>query len=230
MHFNFRAFRAIDDLKTCLLFKEEHRNVLRDYGVTNITTNSEAWMYNPDIYCIVAESGVNKRVLGGVRLQVSRYDAPLPIELALAKHDGAVSQFVGGFREMGGVAELCALWNAKAVAGSGLSVLLVRAGVAFSVQLPIKFLVTICADFTLKMFTDCGFTIQRSLNDGKGYPYPNRSYLSRVLAVNDLADLRSAEDHDRERILSIRKEPTQVAREQTPGSELNVDYNLFLTH
>ena len=50
-----RAFRAIDDLETCLKFVSGHRRVLSIYGIENITTNTEDWMFNPGIFVVVVE-------------------------------------------------------------------------------------------------------------------------------------------------------------------------------
>lgn len=130
MELEFNAFRAVEDYETCVLFKEGHQNVLRDYGITNITTNNDSWMYNPNIYCIVAQTSVDKKVLGGIRIQISDENNLLPVEAAIGKMDGRIYDLVKDFRNKGGVGELCALWNAKVIAGMGISILLTRAGIS----------------------------------------------------------------------------------------------------
>ncbi len=229
MYLKFRAFRAISDLDTCLKFAEEHRNVLRDYGITNITTNNESWMYNPNIYCIIAQSTIDNKILGGVRIEISAEDNLLPVELAIGKMDAAIHRIVKNFRDGGGIAELCALWNAKAVAGIGLSMLLIRAGIAAASQLQISTLISICADYTLKMFQRAGFIIDQSLGLDGGFPYPNEKYTARVLGIMNARDLSTASDFDRTRIESLRENPVQVFAEQGTNREINVEYNLLIS-
>ena len=66
-----RAFRAIDDPLTCQKFIEGHRRVLSIYGIENITTNTDAWMYNPAIFVIVVETLDGSKLYGGARVQVA---------------------------------------------------------------------------------------------------------------------------------------------------------------
>src|SRR5688572_21284352 len=95
-HFRFRAFKATNELQTCLKFKEEHQNVLRDYGITNVTSNNDAWMYDPAMFCIVAEQ--NRKIVGGVRLQVSTRRGLLPVENAIGKMDELIYTVVDKYR------------------------------------------------------------------------------------------------------------------------------------
>lgn len=228
MHLKFKAFRAVNDLNTCLNFKEEHINVLRDYGITNITTNNDEWMYNPNIYCIVAQSAVDNKVLGGVRLQLSDENILLPVELAIGKMDGRIYEIVKNFREHGGVAELCALWNAKAVAGIGVSTLLVRAAISIANQLPISTLMCICADYTLNMFQQVGFIIDNTLGMNGSFPYPNATYTARVLGIMNSITLNSAKEYDKSRMESLRQQPIQITIEIANTININSDYNLII--
>jgi hypothetical protein len=228
MHLKFKAFRAISDLSTCLNFKEEHVNVLKDYGITNITTNNDDWMYNPNIYCIVAQSPIDDKVLGGVRIQISDENNLLPVEQAIGKMDNRIYNIVKNFRNTGGVGELCALWNAKAVAGVGVSTLLVRAAIAMSNQLPIGTLMCICADYTLKMFQQVGFIVDNSLGMNGEFPYPNQTYTARVLGIMNSITLGTAEKYDKQRMESLRENPIQQAIELGNMKEIKIDYNLIL--
>ena len=109
-----RAFRAIDDLKTCLKFIEGHRRVLAIYGIENITTNTDDWIYNPAIFVIVVESLDGKKMFGGARVQAANGITPLPIEEATGEMDSKI------YDAQDGTAELSGLWNSKEVAGLGI--------------------------------------------------------------------------------------------------------------
>jgi hypothetical protein len=228
MRLNFKAFRAINELEMCLKYKEEHQNVLRDYGITNITTNNDEWMY-PNIYCVVALSEDNTKILGGVRAQISDIDTPLPVEQAIGKMDNKIHKIVSDFRNNGGVGELCALWNAKAIAGMGISVLLTRAGIAISNQLEIKTLMGICADYTLKMFQQVGFVVDNSLGTNGEFPYPNATYTARVLGIMNAASLETAHKYDKDRMSSMRSNPIQIFVEKEAKKEIEINYNLWIT-
>ena len=228
MHLKFRAFRAVNDLDTCMKFVEEHRNVLKDYGITNITTNNDVWMHNPNMYCIVAECVTDNKVVGGIRIQISDEETPLPVELAVGKMDPMIYRIVKNFRNHGGIGELCALWNARRVAGVGISLLLIRAGIAAAGQLKVATLISICADYTLKMFQRVGFIVDNTLGVNGSFPYPNATYTARVLGIMNAQTLETAEEFDKERMTSLREQPTQHAREQGTNQEITVDYELII--
>lgn len=229
MQLRFRAFRAINDLSTCLKFKEEHGNVLRDYGIANITTNNSDWMHDPNIYCVIAEDVVENKITGGIRIQISADNAPLPVEKAIGKMDGRIFDLVKSYRCNGGVAELCALWNARSVAGAGVSMLLTRAGISVTNQLEIKTLMGICADYTLKMFQRVGFVVDYSLGVNGEFPYPNPTYKARVLGIMNAASLETAAEHDKVRMSAIRANPVQKTTEKVTSTEIQVDYNLLIS-
>jgi len=223
--FKFRAFKAVNELQTCLKFKEEHRNVLSDYGITNVTSNNDAWMYDPAVFCIVAEQ--EGKIVGGVRLQMSTQRGSLPVERAIGKMDKVIFGVIDRYRNSGGVAELCALWNGRKVAGTGISKLLVRTGVAASIQLPVKSLVSICADYTITMFRDCGFDEVAELSRPEGYPYPNENYQARVLKIDDTRFLNSNDQNSVERIASLRNLPKQEFIETDFSQKLKAEYHLL---
>ena len=220
----FRAFRAIDERDTCQIFKEGHIKVLRDYGITNITSNNDEWMNDPKMYCVIASLESTSEMVGGIRIQVSTETTLLPVEKAIGKMDERIHDIVKNYRDNGGVGELCALWNAKIVAGIGLSILLTRAGISIANQVDIKTLVGICADYTLKMFKKVGFEVDYSLGTGGEFPYPNPSYVARVLGIMNAESLESAEEYDKERMSSLRLNPIQTYHEKETKDEIDADY------
>ena len=146
----FRAFKAIDQRDLCERYLNGHIQVLVNYGITNITTNNKEWMDWDFVYCVIAEKE-DGTVVGGVRTQIADGTHPLPVEKAIGKMDPMIHDIVKKYQP-DGVGELCALWNAKEVAGIGLSIMLVRAGIAMLNQVKCNTLMGICADYTLKMF------------------------------------------------------------------------------
>lgn len=225
--FKFRAFQAICDTVSCEKFRDGHRQVLIDYGISNITTNTDDWMSNPYMYCIIAEIEETQEIVGGIRIQISHKDVPLPVEKAVGNMDRKVIEWIRVFRENGGVGELCALWNAKKVSGQGISLLLIRAGISSVNQLYIKSLVTICADYTMWMVKRVGFEVEKSLGDDGDFNYPNENYIARVLHRIDVNTLEHADEYDRKCIFDLRKNPVQIKMERGKNSDIKVNYNLI---
>ena len=224
----FRAFRAVDELETCMRYKEGHVKVLKDYGITNITSNTDEWMFNPHMYCVVAIDESNGELMGGIRVQVADEKTPLPVEKAVGKMDSKIHEVVHNYFVNGGVGELCALWTSKIIAGLGVSVLLTRAGISITNQLDIKTLVGICAEYTLKMFTQVGFQVDYSLGMNGEFPYPNQTYVARVLGIMNAESLESAAEYDKVRMRSLRSSPVQDHLEKETTVEIMVNYRLLM--
>jgi hypothetical protein len=226
MKLKFRAFRAIDDNETCLRYVEGHVNILKDYGVTNVTSSKNEWIYNPSIYCVIAESESGE-LLGGIKVQKADGIHPLPVELAIGEMDGRIYDIVKQYT-MEGTGELCGLWNSKTVAGYGISVLLVRAGISIINQLKFTTLMGICGGYTLEMFRKVGFVVDKSLGIDGEFVYPNENYIAWVLGILNAKTLETADPVDKERMLDLRLNPIQNTKEAGPRGGLEVEYNLVV--
>jgi hypothetical protein len=227
MKLRFRAFKATDNPELCEKYLEGHVQVLVNYGITNITTNTRDWMQWDTVYCVIAEKE-DGTVVGGVRTQIADGIHPLPVEKAIGKMDPNIHKMVQQYLAEG-VGELCALWNAKEVAGMGLSIMLVRAGISALNQINCHTLMGICADYTLKMFRKVGFVVDTSLGQGGEFVYPNENYVARVLGILNATDLATAEDFDREKMLALRRDPEQTCIETGPNDvKIEVEYHLLI--
>jgi len=222
----FRSFTATQEPETCEKYLDGHVQVLKDYGITNITTNNRQWMTLPNVHGIVAETEEGE-VVGGVRVHIADGVHPLPVEKAVGYMDPMVATIINQYFDEG-TGELCGLWNAKSVAGIGISILLVRAGIAIVNQIRLASLFTICADYTLPMVRKVGFIVEDSLGKDGEFVYPNDSYIARVLRKMNAETLESAEEYDRNRIFDLRNNPTQLTRELGPKGEVEIDYQLLI--
>lgn len=225
----FRAFRAINEHDTCLRYKAGHVDVLKDYGITNVTSNNDEWMHNPNIYCVIAEIADTGELIGGIRVQISDEKNLLPVEKAIGKMDDRIHKIVVDYRLDGGVGELCALWNAKSVAGLGISVLLTRAGISITNQLHFNTLIGICGDYTLNMFQRVGFVVDNSLGINGEFPYPKPDFIARVLGIMNASTLDTAHEYDKERMKTLRNIPVQIAIEKGVIDDIEVNYNLIVS-
>ncbi len=226
MQLTFRAFHAVEKRSLSERFLEGHGKVLKDYGITNITTNNAAWMDNPSIYCIVAENE-HGELEGGIRVQLVDGIHPLPVEKAIGHIDSNIYSLVAQYKNEG-AGELCALWNSKAVAGMGISVFLTRAGISITNQIKCNILLGICGDYTLKMFRNVGFMVDTSLGDNGEFIYPKEDFIARVLGILNAKNLETAADEDRVRMLDLRQNPVQFFKENGPKGLVEINYNLII--
>jgi hypothetical protein len=225
--FSFKIFHAKSNPELCKLYAECHVKVLKDYGITNITSNNNEWMTIDTIYGIVVHNEAGTMV-GGIRVQMANGINLLPVEKAIGHLDPNIHSIIKEFIP-NGVGELSALWNAKEVAGLGLSLLLSRAGIAMSNQFGCNIMVGICADYTMEMFRRVGFVVNKGLGNAGSFVYPNENYVARVLGILNANDLATADEFDRERMLSLRLKPQQTAIELgAKNVELKIDYDLKL--
>jgi hypothetical protein len=219
-----RAFRPCDEPEICLDYIEGHRRVLEDYGIINITSYNKEWLNNPHIAGVIAE--LDGKMVGGIRVQTADGIHPLPVEAAVGKMDPKVHDLVTRYRLDGGSGELCGLWNAKNVAGRGISMLLVRAAISIINQLKFRTLLGICGPYSLDMFKRVGFEIDYSLGDGGNFIYPTPEYIAYVLGILNAETLDSSLPYDREKMLDLRKNPDQIRIETGPKDDMEVNYLL----
>lgn len=201
--------------------------MLADYGITNITTNNTVWIDNPFIYVVIAQTLDGSEILGGVRVHIADGKIPLPLETAIGRMDGRVYELIKSYID-DGTGELCALWNAKKVAGYGLSLLLIRAGISIVTQVKLNSLFTICADYTMPMVKRVGFIVEDTVGSDGGFIYPNENYVARVLRKMNALSLDTADEYDRERIFSLRYTPQQTYIENGPRGDMKIHYQLLI--
>lgn len=223
----FRAYRAINDRDSCERFLKGHQKVLADYGIMNVTTNNSKWMLDPNIYVVVAESEDQTEMYGGIRVHIADGKEPLPLEQAIGKMDSRIYEIIKSYVDSG-TGELCGLWNSKLVAGMGISLLLIRAGISIVTQIKLDSLFTICADYTMPMVKRVGFEVEDSIGKKGDFVYPNENYIARVLRKMNAIKLDSAEELDRSRILDLRNNPIQTFSEEGTKGMIEIEYNLLI--
>jgi hypothetical protein len=224
--YKIRAFRAVEDNEMCQRFAEGHKNVLSDYGVTKVTTAKTDWFHNPNAYVVLVLSEDENTVLGGERIHISCKEFHLPIEEAISIVDKKVYDLVASYNSKGITGELCGLWNSKAIAGKGISVLLTKIGVSFAKILKMDSLFVLCAPYTVEMCVKAGFQIEKSIGDNGTFIYPKLDLIATSLIIEDLNKLNHAEDDFKERILNLANNPVQKSIETGPKGDFEVDFNL----
>ncbi|HRO98816.1 MAG TPA: hypothetical protein PLN54_05225 [Flavobacteriales bacterium] len=221
-----KAFRAVDEPGLCAEFLRQHRKVLEDFGITNVTTNNEAWTQDPETYVIVAISDIEGMV-GGIRIEVDHVGRELPIKSALFSLDHRIDRELSQLRT-GGNAEICGLWNANSYSSKGLPTLLAFAAVSLANQIGIRTLVCLVAHYTLRHALKAGFTIMEGVGDGGTFTYPIPSIKAIAMVIPDAITLSSAPLAHRQQLLSLRLRPSQERVDILNGKPVKLKYELWL--
>ncbi|MCF8450178.1 MAG: hypothetical protein K9G49_09945 [Taibaiella sp.] len=223
-----RAFRAIDDKEACNLYAREHMEVLKIFGITKITTANNSWIFNPNVYVVLAERIEDNVPIGGARIHLYDKDFPLPMDDAIKEFDPSVKELLEK-HAINGTGEICGLWNARSVAGWGIGTLfLARAGVALAAQLPMKSLFVLCGSHTIGITLEKGFVVEEQLGNKGTFYYPKEGLVATAAVINDIYDLSHAAEHDRVIINSLRSNPSQVRQESTEKLTFEINYELNL--
>lgn len=221
-----RAFRAIDDPDTCKKFMVGHKQVLINFGIEMITSAKDEWASNPDVFVFIVESLDKSKVYGGARIHVAGGYQPLPIEDATGIIDPSVYGLVKSIGKHG-LGEGCGLWNSREIAGYGIgSIFLSRAGVVISSQLGIKSAFALCAPYTVSLAEKIGYRIEKHLGDEGTFYYPRLDLIATAMVYNDLENLSTAFDEDKQSILYLRNNPNAVRIELLRRKEIEIHYEI----
>jgi len=226
---HIRTFRAPDDPDACEKFIVGHRKLLEIFGISQITSNRQDWVDDPNTIVILVENIETKVVYGGARVQMVSGKYPLPIETAIGKYDSKIYDLIEDDRRRGGTCEICGLWNSREVAGMGIgSYILSRVGVSITQQLPVVSLFVLCAPITVKMGMRLGCTVEKTLGNNGLFYYPKDDLVATVMRLKDINDISLATPLEHEKILSLRNKPYQTVLEKGPKGEYFVTYDLVI--
>ncbi len=223
---SFKAFRASDEPELCAEFLRQHRKVLEDFGITNVTTNTASWTSDPDTFVIVAISS-RLGMVGGIRVEIDKPHRHLPIRDALFSLDPSITDTLERL-QFSGNAEVCGLWNANSYSSKGLPSLLAFAAVSVANQIGIRSMVCLVAHYTLRHALKAGFTVIENLGDGGTFIYPIPSIRAIAMIIPDVTTLAHAHSVHRQSLFSLRLRPNQKRVELIGGDLIELDYQLCI--
>jgi hypothetical protein len=225
--FTFKAFRAIDEPEFCDKFIEGHANVLKDYGVTKVTSSNNEWKHNPYVFVVTVQEDSTGDVVSGLRVHIANEDYPLPLEGAIAQVDLAISDLVKGYRDLGGTGEIGGLWNSRAISGYGIGALfLSRTSLVIADQLNVPTLLALCAEYTLKPTLQKGFQIEEKIGNKGTFFYPKLDLVATLAVLKDVKGLPLALAEERDYIMSLRGDLECIREEETPKGKIRIKYEL----
>ena len=225
--FTFNAFRAVDEPEICDLFIEGHANVLRDYGVTKVTSSNNEWKSNPFVYVVTVHDDSTGLVVSGLRIHISDVGYPLPLEGAISQVDLKITDLVESYREKGGTGEIGGLWNSRAISGYGIGALfLSRTSLVIAEQLNVPSLFALCAEYTLKPTLQKGFEIEEQIGNNGTFFYPKLDLVATLAVLKDVKNLPLALKEEKDFIFDLRQNLVCKRIEQTPKGPIEINYNL----
>lgn len=217
-------FRAPSEPDLCKEFIAEHKRVLEDFGIANVTESNGNWPDDEECHVIVALHPILGMV-GGIRLQRDHEGLKLPMELAVGKQDERVSRFLSDIRDLGN-GEVCSLWNANRFANKGVPVLLSQAITAISFPAGMQRMVCLVAPYTKRHPSNNGFHLVEDVGEGGVFAYPRPDFQGIVMLNPDTHLLTHAHPIQRAVLMSLRVRPEQVRLEQPGRTPLEVHYQL----
>jgi hypothetical protein len=225
-----RAFRAIDEPKTCALFIQGHTQVLVSIGVTKVTSSKNEWANNPAAFVIIVESLDGKEVYGGARVHVSGGTEDLPIEQATSRLDSSVFELIWKYAQHG-TGEICGLWNSHELSGFGIGTpLLIRTGIAICSQIGIRSLFALCAPYTVKPVVNCGMILEDSIGNKGTFYYPKQDLIATAMILKDTSALSKAHEEDKLMIFQMRDSPDSLKILELKDKEIIIDFELQIPY
>lgn len=228
--FTFRAFRAIDEPELCEKFIEGHANVLKDYGVTKVTSSNTEWKNNPYVFVVTVEEDATEKVVSGLRIHISHQEYPLPLEGAIAQVDSKIRELVSEYRQVG-TGEIGGLWNSRAISGYGIGALfLSRTSLVIAAQLDVPTLFALCAEYTLKPTLQKGFEIEEKIGNRGTFFYPKLDLVATLAVLKDVKNLPLALQEERDFIFDLRENLECSRFEESPKGPILINYNLKIAN
>ncbi|MBO6516432.1 MAG: hypothetical protein JJ975_07760 [Bacteroidia bacterium] len=181
-HFDVKLFYAINEPDLCREYLRQHRKVLEDYGIKNVSSNKDTWMHNPHVLCAVIVEPATGEMVGGVRVQRASKDFDLPIEKAIGRLDYKLLIDINKHAPKV-VAELCGLWTSNKVRGYGLSTPLTRFGIHMLQKIDTNWCLCLCAQYTKYLVKRHGFQEDERYGKKGKFDYPDDRYIASVMSL-----------------------------------------------
>lgn len=151
------------------------------------------------VYFVVAVQESTGELVGGLRIHVARPGQLLPVERALPTV-GRLRVLLPLYRTRG-LAEMSGLWVEPVLRGSGLSGVLMRAGVAAMPLLQVRHVIAFTHHHVLRFWNPIGFAVDRRFGT---HAYPDHRYESSLIWIDPLS-LTHAKPNQRALILAMRE-------------------------
>lgn len=172
------AFRAMDNPVMSKRFAEGHAAVLKNHGITKVTSMGNEWINDPNVYVMLITSLAGDKVYGGARIHCWADDHELPCQKVFRKHDDRTDEVFEALAAHG-LGEFCALWTSVEISGLGLSAKdLVKVGWSLCGKLKLKNIVALLSPVTKRWMKELGLEHFTELAGNGEIPYPTDRFIA----------------------------------------------------
>ncbi len=218
------SFETSQNLASCLDFVEGYKRVLTDQNINFLKSIDYTALSTQAQYGILAS--YEGEIIGGLLLYHPTESLPsFPFKTTTLNTQANSPYEVEIIPK---TAEIVAVWNAKKVAGWGLSYVLLKAGLALSVYLGFDKTLYLTADYNIRLVEKLGLELLRVKGHDIFYHFEPNAFQAR--AYLHLFDMNkySYSKKEKDAIIEIAKAEQLTTNEAVLGSFLEIEYTLAL--
>ncbi len=174
-----KVLKSVEYPNIAKLYASEHTKVLKSFNV-DASSNNPKWKDDPFTYMFIAMC--KRKIVAGMRLDVENSNSSIPLVNSLREVSWGLVSYVKNLSPIG-LAEVCGWWILKEYSGLNIPGRLLQAGVDFSKQLGIKYVLGFPHQHTKPIMEKYGFTTLDFVGDQGSFVYPDSRYVSTVVGL-----------------------------------------------
>lgn len=219
-------FRADAQEELCHLLVDGHEQVLRAYGIKNLTSFNRDWIGKSDVM-VIAVTDENDRVLGGARMLTGGRTEDLPLYAAVGDQDLDLASGLQTYMDEGAY-ELGGLWNSIELAGMGVdATFLIKAAMAAMPLLDARHLFALTSPVTRRMQAPLGFHSMPEFGIEGFFTYPTERLKASIARFTFPDQVKDADDEVQDLLRLIWEDPLEASVEVTgPKGLMVVSFNI----
>jgi len=221
-NYKIKLLQAIEHPEESQQYFEKHIEVLKSFGVGDVSSVSSRWQFKPTVWLFILENE-SGTMIGGVRLDI-KSGFKMPLEYALKSYP-SIDRVTSTYEMNGGVAELCGLWIDKEYRKTNLALSLMKAALATAPNIGVKNILGFANEYSLKSTLKLGFKQLSSVENGGVFYYPDDRYKSFLIAINAI-DLITKNPEDFDHIMLLRNSLKECIIEKSDESVNLIYYEL----
>lgn len=219
-------FRADTKIDLCHRLVDGHEQVLRAYGIENLTTFNRDWIGNPGVM-VISITDKDERVLGGARMLTAKRTEDLPLYRAVGDQDLDLASGLQVYMDEGAY-ELGGLWNSIELAGMGVdATFLIKAAMAAMPLLDARHLFALTSPVTRRMQAPLGFHSMPEFGNEGFFTYPTDRLKASIARFTFPDQVKDTDDEVQDLLRLIWEDPHDARIEVTgPKGLMEVRFNI----
>lgn len=225
--FYITNYNATKNPKKCVEFRNGHKAVLGELGLTTLESYEEDWWNIENEHILVVMDCRDGQQIAGCRLQPLSVNRKLPAQRAIEYFDNSLDSIVGNYKP-NEFAEVCGLWINSKGRGHGFAHILARSAIILSQKLGYKGLMIFCSQYTHDSSIRLGFKQINSIGNAGFFDYPTPMFQSSILMIEDLSKEVEAMEADKQKIEQFQLHNSAVQIEFNKDGEFEIEYNFLV--